>query len=454
MIQVVLSYILQAALAIAVYVFINLFTSWLQPILAALYKFRESMSSPRPARTTDTSILGLQQQKTAWHRAGEHQEALSRSLAAAALTSALVEFQEVQGFFVASIQVATLIIFTSDDQSAMLSSTSSFGEAVLNVEVVQMLSINGVLPVLLIQIGLMRLGVRWWYMTSIVVGVFILSLVITTRSLMPDYDTLWAYFKESGPITTCGLNPSPMTYCLDSLNGLNSVLTSMNSGMILGCVAVSVLLLDQIWYSMNSNKRLDQILDSWELSSTVVLLLRRRAWPVFLVLLWFSLEFGLLIYVGIYLKAVIEVFKVVETASSNWTYGQLIAVMVWAPVVGKYLYFNIFGITEGVEKRLSSRYKVVKVQEDEDHDEHKTGPRLSGKQEEGIEMLSGQNDRPFKTLSREETLVATMSRVSLADSMAKGEYGRRNNPFDGYIKRRHRSDVTEDLTRGGNFHDV
>ncbi|KUI60704.1 hypothetical protein VP1G_07927 [Cytospora mali] len=450
--KVVVSYILQAALAMAVYVFINLFTSWLQPILAALYTIQEHMSGTRRSRTTDSSMVGLQQQKTPWQRAGEHQEVVSRSRAAAALTSALVEFQEVQGFFVASIQFATIIIFASDDESAMLSSTSSFGEAVLNVEVVQMLSINGVLPVLLIQVGLMRLGVRWWYMTTIVVGVFVMALVIATKSLMPDYDTLWAYFKESGPIDLCGGNPSPMTYCLESLDGLNAVLQSMNSGLMLGCVTASVLLLDQIWFSLNSNNRLDDALDSWELRNSAVLFLRRRVRPVFMALLWFCLEFGLLVYVGIYLKAVIEVLKVVGTESSNWTYGQLIAVMVWAPVVGKYLYFNIFGITEGVGKRLPKRYKVVEVPDEED-DDHRRGPRLSSRYEDGIEMMSRRNDS-FKTLSREETLVATVSPVSIADSTVKGEYGRRNNPFDGYVKRRHRSDATGDFDGGGKFHGV
>lgn len=418
------------------------------------------MSGQRPARTTDTSMIGFQERKTPWQRAGEHQEILSRSRAAAALTSSLVEFQEVQGFFVASIQFATLFVFASDDDTAMLSSTSSFGEAVLNVEVVQMLSINGVLPVLLIQIGLMRLGVRWWYMTTIVVGVFVVALIIATRSLMPDYDTLWAYFKESGPIDTCGGNPSPMTYCLNSLDGLNSVLQSMNSGLMLGCVTVSVLLLDQAWYSLNSNNRLENALDSWELRNSMVLFLRRRVRPVFMVLLWFCLEFGLLIYVGIYLKAVIEVLQVVGTNSSDWTYGQLIAVMMWAPVIGKYLYFNIFGITEGVGKRLSSRYKVVEVgdgdgddENENDEQQHKRGPKLSGKQEENIEMMSGRKDS-FKTFSREERLVATVSPVSIADSTVKGEYGRRNNPFDGYVKHRHRSDVGDDFEGGWKFHDV
>lgn len=440
--QVVLSYVLQAALAIATYFFINLFTSWLQPILSFLYTIQDRMSPPRPGRTADNSIVGLQPQRTPWQRAGEHQKSLSRSRPAAALTSGLVEFQEVQGFFVLSIQFATLIIFASSDHAAMLSSTNSFAEAVINVECVQMLSINGMLPVLFTQIGLKRLGVRWWYMTAIVFSVFILAVYISQLSLMPDYETLWAYFQEESPIATCGGNPSPMTYCLDSLSGLNDSLTRMNSGLFVGCMAVPALLLDQIWHAMNRKGRMDEALDSWELSNSKVLFFRRRAWPVIQAVMWFGLEFALLIYVGIYLKTVVDILKFVGTSASDWTFGQLIAIMVWAPVVGKYFYYNVFGITEGVGKRLSSRYKVVEVDNNNnDNDNDGRGnagtglkkPVYSTKEEENIEMGFPRKDT-FRTLSREDTLVATMTpgtpRTPYVDSPYKGEFERKNNPFD------------------------
>lgn len=438
-----MSYILQAALAIAVYFFINLFTSWLQPILSFLYTVQDRMSGQRPARTTDTSTVGLQQRKTPWQRAGEHQKNVQRSRPTAALTSALVEFQEVQTFFVISIQFATLIIFASSDNEAMLSSTNSFAEAVTNVQIVQMLSINGMLPVLFTQIGLMRLGIRWWYMLTLVLGVFVTAIVISQQSLMPTYTTLWTYFTEESPIDMCGGNPSPMTYCLDSLDGLNATLTQMNSGLVVGCMVIVALLMDQIWHSLNHKGRMDQGLDSWELSSARVLFLRRRVAPVFLGLLWFGLEFALLIYVGMYLKSVIGILKFVGTSSSDWTFGQLIAIMVWAPVIGKYLYFNVFGITEGVGKRLHKRYKVVEVGEDED-DEDGRGPRprLSAqeKEEGGIEMGLPRKET-WHTLSREDTLVATLTpatpRTPYADSPNKEGFGGKKhetNPFDQRFK--------------------
>lgn len=348
-----------------------------------------------------------------------------------------------QTFFVISIQFATLIIFAGSDRAAMLSSTNSFAEAVTNVQIVQLLSINGMLPVLFTQIGLMRLGIRWWYMMTLVLAVFVLAIYIAQQSLMPDYDTLWTYFKEESAIEMCGGNPSPMTYCLDALEGLNATLNRINTGLVVGCMVIMALLLDQIWFSLNTKGRMDEGLDNWELTNSRVLFLRRRVAPVFLCVMWFGLELAMLIYVGIYLKSVISILKFVGTSASDWTFGQLIAIMVWAPVVGKYLYFNVFGITEGVGKRLHSRYKVVEVKPgDDDHDSGKdkladSKPTLSPteKKEGGIELGLPRKDSAFTTFSREDTLVATLTpvtpRTPYADSPYKQEfeYGKKN-PFD------------------------
>ncbi|KAH8896218.1 hypothetical protein GQ53DRAFT_743521 [Thozetella sp. PMI_491] len=278
---------------------------------------------------------------SAWKRAGLIQKKLARSRPAIAVVSALVEFQEVQGFFVAAIQFATLAVYTARDNAALLSSMSSFSEAVLNTDVVQTLSVNGVLPVLFIQISLLRCGVRWWYMLSIVVLVFVLAAIIMSLDLTPDFDTLWTYFKESAPIVRCGGNPSPMTYCLDALTDLDNVLKPLNTGIVIGCVAVPAFIIHQLWPSVSAWLDVDRWLDAGETRSQLLIVIRRRIWPVASVLLWAGLELWLLIYVGFYMKALLTIMSRVSKDSSEWGYGQLVAVMVWAPVLGKYIYFNI-----------------------------------------------------------------------------------------------------------------
>lgn len=409
------------------------------------------MSRPRPARTAET-VVGLRRPvRTPWERAGEHQRAIATSRAAAALTSGLVEFQEAQAFFVLSIQFATLIIFASDDNAAMLSSTDSFAEAVVNVEAVQMLSINGLLPVLFTQVGLMNLGFRWWYMTLLVVTVFVMTVLISQKSLMPDYDELWAYFKAESPITMCGGNPSPMTYCLSSLTGINDALIRMNSGLYVSLGVMPAILVDQLWHFLNRHGRMDEALDSWELTTSRVMYLRRRVWPKVKAVLWFTLQLTLVIYVGLYAKSLRDILKFVGTSSSDWTFGQLIAMMVWAPVVGKYAYYNLFGITEGVGRRLTSRYKVVEV-DDDDRDEGGKGgkggtggkgprpgpgkPQTVDKEwNDDIEMDYPRKNTFQTSFSREDTLVAALSsRTTTAafdhDAATKAEFARKNNPFD------------------------
>lgn len=435
-----LSYILQAAIAITTYVAINLFTSWLQPILSLIYTIQETVSGPPRGRASDTAV-GLQPRKTPWQRAGEHQKALSRSRAAAALTSGLIEFQEAQGFFVLSIQLATVFIFASSDHSAMLSSTNSFAEAVVNVEAVQMLSINGLLPVMFTQLGLKRLGIRWWYLTIVLLGVFTLTVIISQRSLIPQYEVLWVYFKEQSPIGMCGGNPSPMTYCLGSLNSINGALRTMNSGLYVGIGAMPAYLADQLWHFLNRHGMLDKALDDWELTSPRVLFVRRRVWPKLQRIWWGAVEFVLMVFTGLYLKSMVDILQFVGTAASNWTFGQLIAIMIWAPVIGKYAYYNVFGITEGVGRRLTDRYKVVELDDDDDDNNNNDldgsggggKVKMSTKEDEGIEMDFSRKDT-FRAFSREDTLVATMTpdtpSLSFDGSPYESAFGGKNNPFD------------------------
>lgn len=337
-----------------------------------------------------------------------------------------------------SIQLATLFIFASSDHSAMLSSTNSFAEAVVNVEAVQMLSINGLLPVMFTQLGLMRLGIRWWYLNIVLLSVFTLTVMISQKGLMPQYEVLWEYFKAQSPIGMCGGNPSPMTYCLSSLNGINGALQRMNSGLYVGIGAMPAYLTDQLWHFLNRHGKLDKALDDWELTSPRLLFFRRRVWPPFIKTWWGMVEFTLMVFTGMYLKSVVDILQFVGTAASNWTFGQLIAIMIWAPVIGKYVYYNVFGISEGVGRRLTDRYKVVEVSSDDDDDLDGAGGsrvKMSSKEEdEGIEMDFSRKDM-IRAFSREDTLVATMTPDTPSLSFDGSPYhkafgGGSNNPFD------------------------
>ncbi|KAI8674634.1 hypothetical protein NCS57_00362100 [Fusarium keratoplasticum] len=49
-----------------------------------------------------------------------------------------------------------------------------------------------------------------------------------------------------------------------------------------------------------------------------------------------------------------------RVGADEWGIGQVIAVLIWAPVLSKYLYLIIFGMEKGFLYRLSRAFMVVK----------------------------------------------------------------------------------------------
>ncbi|KXH45753.1 hypothetical protein CSAL01_04907 [Colletotrichum salicis] len=76
-------------------------------------------------------------------------------------------------------------------------------------------------------------------------------------------------------------------------------------------------------------------------------------------ILWFLLV-ALMAYTLLF--NIVQVHRFVRPtmhSKKQWTFGQVVAVLVWAPVLSKYIYYSIFGIELGVGKRIDDQYKVV-----------------------------------------------------------------------------------------------
>ncbi|KAH8882950.1 hypothetical protein GQ53DRAFT_437852 [Thozetella sp. PMI_491] len=301
--------------------------------------------------------------------AGRVQSRISQKRPSTALISVLLEFQEVQGFFIIAIQLATLATFGSNGGAGSLSSISSFINFFANVLLVQTFAVNGIMPILLLQCVLQRAGVRWWYLFGITLISLVLAVIIQVRNLTlgPDFATLWNYFKDRAPVMACGGNPSPMTYCtarIDEItfladNGLDQSLT------VAGIAAASLLIQQAFWTLTKRVRRLGVELRRMEAQSQLFRVVRRRVLPPAIALYWLGIQVTLFYFVGTYLALLLNIAQAVGMDASSWTYGQLIAVMVWAPTIGKYIYFNFFGVEEGLTKRLSKYFKVVRRKPEE-----------------------------------------------------------------------------------------
>lgn len=287
---------------------------------------------------------------TAWARATLLQGRLAQTRLNAATITSLVEFQEVQAFFLIAIQIATLA--TSQIEGRSSSGSNSFAEVLLNAQMVQSLAVNSILPVILTQCILQREGMLWWYSFGLTSTTVLLAQIVRAPSMSrtSNFETLWQNFKEASPVEACGGLPNPMTYC--NMNNYSvRYETWRGTGVALAFVyiAMASLLVDmvaavpRVQNIIRSNVfKASRAADRHELRGFLFLVLRHYLWPCFREFWWFGVQTGLLAFVISYFTEVLIMgFSVDLMHFGNFNYGQLISVMVWAPTLGKFVYFSI-----------------------------------------------------------------------------------------------------------------
>lgn len=356
---VMISYLLQISVALFFWLLLKILTSWPRavswPFYLLLYFTQKKRRRPTvpgfdpnlspPPYDKEPPLPG--RRRSAWMRANDVQNRLIELRLHAATVSTLVEFQEVQAFFVGAIQVATLATFKPKglSQSSDANSARSFGEAILDSQVVQALAINGMLPLLLVQCLLQHYGMRWWYTFSLLWATFVLALVVQARksSLISSFDTLWEVFQKNSPLASCGNNANPMVCC--DTNGTYWQATM--AGVVIVYVAMALLTVDFLaptlkrWQPIKAGLSCLAILED---QSRVYAWLRTKFWPPFLNLSWFVLEYTLMLLVIIYCVTLLEIATLMTSGSNTWgawSFGQLVSVMVWVPLLFKFVYYNI-----------------------------------------------------------------------------------------------------------------
>jgi hypothetical protein len=252
--------------------------------------------------------------------------------------STAIEFQEVQGFFVIAIQIATLATFryACGASCPVLDSVESVGEILMTSELVRTLAINSILPVLLQQALLQSVGMRWWYSLTITTTLFFLAVAIQDGNLFPPVQSLWEHLKVAEPILECGGNPSPKIYCLAGLPQVGNGVPFI-PGLRIAYVAMPFLILDQLAHS----KPLRGYFEKMPKSAIVQDLAFRGIFRFVYHIVWIGLQLGLLVNVIVYLRDLLGITSGIGMDPTQWTYGQLVAVMLWAPIVGKYIYYNV-----------------------------------------------------------------------------------------------------------------
>ncbi|KAK2597574.1 hypothetical protein N8I77_012353 [Diaporthe amygdali] len=374
---VMTSYLLQICAVIFFWVLFIALTklAWILiwPIFFRLKTGDAEHSQIDPLITVPSSarLIGPRIQE-AWARASDIQGRLSEGRLYQATFKILKEFQEVQIFFIGAIQIATLATFkpkSSDSSDA--NSAKSFGAAVMDSQLVQILAVNSIIPLLLLQSMIQR-GTREelakqhkrcqrsplaWYTFFLVWITVILSTVVHARrnELIAHYEDLFDRFKKNTAVDACGSNPNPMVYC----NVDNDLVTRFNAGIDIIYTSISLLTIDFLafqvpnWQQWHPLQKMKGAMNPTQ--AQMFEQFRTNYWPLFTKAVWFLLESALLASSALYLSDMLTITHLMNGGENSWgaanswgswSFGQLIAVMVWVPTLFKLIFYLKFGVEE------------------------------------------------------------------------------------------------------------
>lgn len=261
--------------------------------------------------------------------------ALSRTSIAVATT--LVEFQEAQCWFVFAVQIASILAIVVNSQEGTF-----WGEIIMNAGVAYHVSLNGILPMFLVQVCLHNEGIRNWHTF---VGFFVeWLLAVVAASQKVRFGDAFALFRSQNAIGACGGNPSPRTYCAATLGVSGQQLSFFPHPLlykmvflILDTIAILVLTVDQLAWTLRKHRltkhkrvagcRLGRWPEHWERS--------RRHWRRVRTWFWRTIEVAYLVVNILYMISLVKVINAESFAANRWSYGQIIAVTVWGPVIVK-----------------------------------------------------------------------------------------------------------------------
>lgn len=366
---VMISYLLQICAAISFWVLFNILTKWawiaFSPLFFQLKKGNLESTRLDPFLTDGPREKKSSFIKQAWRQASEMQGRLSQWHLYQATVATLKDFQEVQIFFIGAIQIATLSTFRPKaSASSDINSVNSFGAAIMDSELVQMLAVNSMIPLLLVQSMIQR-GDRYklrksqqkhrrlsitWYTFILVWVTVIFAIIVHARrdKLIADYEDLFDTFKREKAVDTCGGNPNPMVYC----NVDNDLNTRFNAGIPVIYLAISLLSIDFLAYHVPSlrrwhpSHRMEEAMNPTQ--AQVFHWFRKCHLRIFTKTIWFLLECALLASSALYLADILAITHAMTGGSNSWgaanswgswSFGQLIAVMVWVPTLFKFIFY-------------------------------------------------------------------------------------------------------------------
>lgn len=266
---------------------------------------------------------------------------------AQATAALLVDFQEANAFFLLAIQVALLY---ASGQSAIFFDLTNYKSLYDNLAQMQRLNSYSVVPLLLTQINLQRANLDSTYTLFLAIAAFSLMLITESFVGLPDGEAIWTMFGGSNTIAECSGFPSMRTLCLTETPeppqpGIGQVRAIGPLASVMG-----MLLMRKLWVLLQGmkwfHKRLDGMKDSGRRNFRLVLQICALVNNIFI--------FAMQVYLVFQASRSIAVISAqlqkptqfqpdnsVMLIGQQWNMGQIITVLVWAPVLSKYLFTTL-----------------------------------------------------------------------------------------------------------------
>lgn len=315
---VLISYVLQVSFATMLYFAVKIFTLYVRFTQAP----RRGPSRPQPGKLKRIQTM-------IW----PDSSAMSRTSVAIATT--LVEFQEAQCWFVFAVQIASILAIVVNSQEGTF-----WGEILVNAAVAFHVSQNGILPMFLIQICLHNEGIRNTHTFLGFCIEYILAIVAASQKVY--FRDAFKLFRSQGEMEACGGNPSPRTYCaaIGAVDGLQlnffpHPLLYKLAFLVLDTIAITVLVVDQVAWTLRKHRRTKHIrfgryrVGRWPEGTLKQHWMRFKKW------FWRILEVIYIVVNVLYMISLVKIITADSFEPSRWSYGQIIAMTVWGPVIVK-----------------------------------------------------------------------------------------------------------------------
>ncbi|KAM0543653.1 hypothetical protein ACHAO7_009275 [Fusarium culmorum] len=266
-------------------------------------------------------------------------EFLGRTNLAHATSTFLAEFHEAQCFFVAAIEIA---LVNANSRPAVFTGADNWQSLLWNRDSVRFLAGMGVWPIILGQISLRRAQLNSMYYLLLSTIAVVLAGIAADTASRPDPDSIYKMFENLNNLEECGGHPSLRTFCVDQRDGIYWVVfpaeiiyAFLGLLAILWWIKLWDLIVCSSWFIQKHKSFSNEQHEHWER-------LKRIAFGFSLILIH-AAEVGVCVCMCIGLAVIRRPLLnlLLRGESGTWSVGQLVAVLIWAPVISKYAHLVI-----------------------------------------------------------------------------------------------------------------